>query len=128
MAFSLGALTAGSPGVDQLLQMRLVRIENRWRLVLGVALAATACSALLLGISARLLPVLGAEVLHAAAAVLMPAIAVVTLATCGHDKFGERLGRNVQSGSLGSAASAILLGLVASYHVRYFCSLPCCAW
>ena len=30
MAFSLGALTSGSPGVDQLLQMRLVRIENRW--------------------------------------------------------------------------------------------------
>ena len=29
MAFSLGALTSGSPGVDQLLQMRLVRIENR---------------------------------------------------------------------------------------------------
>ncbi len=57
-----------------------------------------------------------AEVIHAlASCVMTPAIAAVTLSLCGHDAFSERLGMNALYASLGSAAAAALLGLVAFY-------------
>jgi MFS family permease len=94
----------------------LVDAVHQKRIVLAAALAVTGVAALLFATDARVLPVLGAEVLHSlAATVLTPAIAAVTLSTCGHGAFGGRLGNNVKWASLGSAGSAILLGLVTSY-------------
>lgn len=46
---------------------------------------------------------------------MTPAIAAVTLLLFGHAAFSERLGMNALCASLGSAASAALLGLVASW-------------
>jgi len=57
----------------------------------------------------------GAEVAHGlASCVMTPAIAALTLSTCGHDSFSERLGQNTRYQSLGNAASAALLGVAAS--------------
>src|SRR6185503_10968865 len=61
--------------------------------------------------------VLTAQVLHSfASCLLTPAIAALTLTLCGHDAFSERLGINGRYASLGSAAAAALLGIVASYY------------
>jgi MFS family permease len=89
---------------------------HRKRLVLAAALAVTGFAALLLGKDAQLVPVLAAEIMHAAAAtVIMPAIAAVTLTVCRSGEFGERLGSNTKWASIGSAAAAILIEPLASY-------------
>ncbi len=55
------------------------------------------------------------QILHAvASAILVPAIASLTLAVCGHDEFSARLGVNARYGALGNAAAAGLLGVAAS--------------
>jgi MFS family permease len=57
----------------------------------------------------------GAEAGHAlASCVMTPAIAALTLALCGHDSFGTRLGLNARYAALGNATSAALLGLAAT--------------
>lgn len=113
IALSIGTIAAL---ICQVPGGALVDAVHQKRLVLTAALAVTGVAALLFGTDARLRPVMGAEVLHSVAAtVITPAIAAVTLSTCGHGAFGGRLGNNVKWASLGSAASAILLGLVTSY-------------
>jgi MFS family permease len=56
------------------------------------------------------------QILHAfASGILVPAIAVLTLALYGHDAFSTRLGVNARYASLGNAVAAGLLGVVASF-------------
>lgn len=82
----------------------------------------TALALLVLGVAAALLalpPTRGlvwtSQVLHAlASAVLIPAVAALTLTLCGHGTFGRRLGVNASYASIGSALAAALLGFVAS--------------
>ncbi len=81
-------------------------------------------------------PVLAAQVLQGvAAAVLMPAIAALTLMLSRQERLGERLGRNVRFAAIGSALAAGLMGLVGavfSYQAIYWfaalCALPCLAF
>ena len=78
-------------------------------------------------------PVYTAQLLQgAAAAVLTPAIAALTLALSRQEKLGERLGRNVRYAAVGSAVAAAIMGLVGawlSYRAIYWfaalCALPC---
>ena len=82
------------------------------RLLIGLALAMLAISALLLGLFPTLVPVMGAEMLHGlASAVLVPATAALTLALVGHENFGERVGINARYSSVGNALFAAVLGL-----------------
>lgn len=86
------------------------------RNVTAAALIALGFSALLLSLYPSRPGVWSAEIGHAlASSVMTPAIAALTLSLCGHAAFSERLGLNALFASLGSAASAALLGIVASY-------------
>jgi MFS family permease len=112
VALSVGTLAAL---VGQLPGGMLVDQLSFRRLPAAGALIALAASALLLCLMPTRPLVWGAEIAHAlASCVMTPAIAAVTLSVCGHDSFGERLGQNTRYASLGNAASAALLGLVAS--------------
>jgi MFS family permease len=112
VALSVGTLAAL---IGQLPGGMLVDQLSRRRLSAAGALIALAASALLLCLMPTRPLVWGAEIAHAlASCVMTPAIAAVTLSVCGHDSFGERLGQNTRYASLGNAASAALLGLVAS--------------
>jgi predicted MFS family arabinose efflux permease len=83
----------------------------------------TAAALVLLGLSALLLiawptryAVGASQILHAAASgILVPAVAALTLALCGHNAFSTQLGVNARYASLGNAAAAGLLGIVASF-------------
>ncbi|HET6182500.1 MAG TPA: MFS transporter [Acetobacteraceae bacterium] len=111
------ALSAGTIAglVFQLPAGALVDAVHRKRGVLSGALALTALSALGTAFTGAFVPVVAAQVLHvAAAAVMNPAIAAVTLSCTGHGAFSERLGSNTRWSSLGSAAAAVLLGLLAA--------------
>jgi MFS family permease len=112
VALSIGtfaALIAQLPGgmlVDQV---------HRKHVSAAGALVALGLSALMLCLAPTQPLVWSAQVAHAlASSVMTPAIAALTLTTCGHDSFGERLGQNTRYASLGNAASAALLGLAAS--------------
>ena len=92
------------------------------RLVTAAALAVTAVSALMLAAWPRPGPgfvaqIWSAQMIHAAAAsVLTPAVAALTLALCGHAGFSAQLGGNARWASLGSAAAAALLGAFATWQ------------
>jgi MFS family permease len=61
-------------------------------------------------------PVLVALAVQAAAATLLtPAIAAVSLAIAGHPGLGERLGRNARYGAIGSALGAVVMGISSSW-------------
>jgi predicted MFS family arabinose efflux permease len=113
LALSVGTLAAligqvpGGMLVDQIHAKRYAAVGAL--LVMGLA-AVGLCR------SSSVPSVWGAEVGHAlASCVMTPAIAALTLTVCGHDGFGERLGRNTRYAALGSAASAAVLGVAASY-------------
>ncbi len=89
------------------------------RLICAVSLGGVGFSALMLAFWPGLVPVWGAQILHAfGSAVLTPAIAALTLTLSGHGAFGERVGGNARYASLGNAGAAALLGVVAS-HMSY---------
>jgi MFS family permease len=82
----------------------------------GGALIVMGLSALLLSLHPSWIVVVSEEIGHSlASCVMTPAIAALTLSLCGHDSFSERLGLNALFASLGSAASAAVLGVVVSY-------------
>ncbi len=84
------------------------------RLLCALCLSALGVGALMVAFWPSLVSVWGAQVLHAfSAAVLTPGIAALTLSLSGHGGFGERLGNNSRYASLGNAAAAALLGVVA---------------
>jgi len=112
LALSIGTLAAL---IGQLPGGMLVDQIYRKRFAAGGALIALGGSALLLCLAPTEPVVWGAQVAHGlASCVMTPAIAALTLALCGHDKFSERLGQNTRYASLGNAASAALLGAAAS--------------
>ncbi len=90
-------------------------IGRKWLAVFG-ALIALAGAALLFAAPATLPTIWGAQILHAlASAVIVPAIAALTLAICGLDSFGARLGVNARWSSIGNASTGGAMGLVAYY-------------
>jgi MFS family permease len=112
LALSVGTIAAV---VSQVPAGALVDHVHHKRLVCALSLGAVGASALILVVWPGLVPVWGAQILHAfGSAVLTPAIAALTLTLCGHDGFGERLGGNARYASLGNAAAAALLGVAAT--------------
>ena len=92
-----------------------VDVTRHRRLVLGLAIAGAAAAALVIGALPYHVPVLLALLVHAmAGAVIVPAIAAVTVAMVGRRDLGERLGRNVRFASIGSGLGAAAMGLAAS--------------
>lgn len=113
LALSLGTLTAMA---GQVPAGAVVDATSHKRLVAGVALAAIAGSAALLALRADFWPVMASEVLHGvASAVLVPALAAISLALVGRGGLSHRLGRNGRYASLGNASAAALLGLLGAY-------------
>jgi MFS family permease len=85
------------------------------KLAAGALLAMAACA-----LALALAPVdgwiWGVEVVHSVAStVLTPAIAAITLATCGHATYSARLGINARYASLGNAIAAAAMGACAFY-------------
>ena len=89
----------------------LVDAARNKRRVAALAIVAIAASALGIAAWPVLLPIIGAEVLHAfASAALGPAIAAISLALVERSAFGERLGRNARYAAVGNALAAALMG------------------
>lgn len=107
---TLAALAAQLPGG------LLVDWMPSKRLAAGGAIVVITAGAVLIGALPRPGPVLVAQMLQgAAAAVLTPAIAAITLALARPEALGERLGRNVRYAAIGSTAAAALMGLVGAW-------------
>ncbi len=97
----------------------LVDYVHHKRLACAASLGAVGLSALILALRPGVAPVWSAQILHAfGSAVLTPAIAALTLTLSGHAAFGEGVGGNARYASLGNAAAAALLGVVA-YHLSH---------
>ena len=112
VALSLGTL---AQLIAQLPSGYLVDHIHHKRNLTIAALAVLAASAVLLSLPPSRTGVWSAEVLHAvASAVLVPAIAALTLSLCGQASFSQRLGVNARYAALGGAASAAFLGFAAS--------------
>ena len=112
-ALSLGtvaAMLAQIPGgaiVDRLRDKRVAAV---------VAALALVASAILFAAAPTKPAVMLAEVLHSLASCLLaPALAAISLALVGRDRFGERLGRNARFASVGSGIAAVVMGLCGSY-------------
>ncbi|HEY1362201.1 MAG TPA: MFS transporter [Xanthobacteraceae bacterium] len=94
----------------------LVDAARSERLVAGLAIAAIGVSALALGLWPTYPAVQAVAVVQAAAAsVIGPATAAISLGLVGHDGIGERLGRNARFASLGTGLGAAVMG--ASGHL-----------
>lgn len=97
----------------------LIDATPRKRVAAAVAIAAIMLSALLFGLRPDPLPVLIAEVLHGfASAMVVPAIAVISLTLVGGREIGERLGRNARWGAIGNGFAAATMGAVG-YTLSY---------
>jgi MFS family permease len=102
---SLVALAGQMPGGA------LVDAARSERFVAGLGITAIGASALALALWPIFPVVEAAAVLQAAAAcVLGPAIAAISLGLVGHARLGERVGRNARFASLGTGAAAIVMG------------------
>jgi MFS family permease len=113
LALSLGTLTAMAGQVPAGI---LVDATPHKRLAALLALVAIAGGAVLLALWPDTWPVMASEVLHGvASAVLVPAMAAISLAMVGRNALSGRLGRNGRYASLGNAAAAALLGLAGAY-------------
>ena len=111
------ALSAGTAAalVLQLPGGALVDAVHSKKLVLAVAMSVTGVTAVMTATMAQLVPIIGAQVLHAAAAVVItPAIAALTMTICGKAAFSAVLGSNTRWASLGSASAALLFGALGS--------------
>ncbi|MBO1074912.1 MFS transporter [Roseomonas marmotae] len=113
LALSVGTLTAM---VAQVPAGMLVDATRHKRMAALLALIAIAGSALLLALWPSTIPVMASEVLHGiASAVLVPALAAISLSMVGRAELSTRLGRNGRYASLGNAAAAAGLGLAGAY-------------
>jgi MFS family permease len=93
----------------------LVDAMRNKRLAAGLALAGICVSALLIGGSPLLLPVLLGQALHGlASCMLNPAIAALTLGLVARSAVAERLGRNAGFAAGGAAVGAALMGGIGS--------------
>ncbi len=115
-ALSLGAVASVA---SQLPAGVLVDHVLRKRLVCAGSLGMLGLSALVLAFWPGFASVWIAQILYAfGAAVLTPGIAALTLTLSGHSAFGERVGNNARYASLGNAAAAAFLGIIA-YHMSH---------
>lgn len=86
------------------------------RLAATIACVAIAACALLIGLWPVELSVWLAKVLHGfASAMLMPAIAALSLGLVGHAALGARLGRNARYAAAGSGVAAALMGVCGTF-------------
>lgn len=116
LALSVGTVASM---VSQVPGGALVDHIHHKRPACALSLGVVGSSALILAFFPGLVPVWGAQILHAfGSAVLTPAIAALTLTLTGHGAFGERVGGNARYASLGNAAAAAVLGFTA-YHLSY---------
>jgi len=130
LALSAGTIAAMACQVPAGMLVDWVRSKRN--MAAGAVLAIMAASALI-AVVPRPGPVYAAELLQgAAAAVLTPTIAALTLALARQEKLGERLGRNVRYAAIGSTVAAAIMGMVGawlSYQAIYWlaalCALPC---
>jgi MFS family permease len=91
------------------------RVDHK-RPITAIALGVVAVSALMIALAPTVSSVWVAQVLHAfGSAIIIPAIAALTLSLCGHDSFSERLGGNARYASLGAALAAGGLGLASTH-------------
>lgn len=96
-----------------------IDVMARKRTATAVALACVLASAVTIALLPTWWPMLGAEALHGiASAMLVPAVAAVTLRVVGRDAFGQRLARNTTSMALGNAAGAAVMGLAGAYVAK----------
>ena len=113
LALSLGTIVALA---GQIPGGVLVDAARNKRLAAGVGLLGVMAAALLLALWPAQLPVLMAEMIHAAAScVVSPAIAAISLHLVGHAALGERLGRNARFGSIGNGLAAAVMGTSGLY-------------
>jgi MFS family permease len=113
LALTLGTIVAL---ISQLPAGALVDAMRNKRSAVRMALLAVVVAALLLALQPTQLPVMVAQVLHAAAScVLTPAIAAISLELVGHAALGERLGRNARFASLGNGLAAAVMGAAGTY-------------
>lgn len=112
-ALSLGTVAAmlaqipGGAAVDRLRDKRVAA---------AVAALALAASAILFAAAPTRPVVMLAEVMHSLASCLLaPALAAISLALVGRERFGERLGRNARFASVGSGIAAVVMGLCGAY-------------
>lgn len=83
------------------------------RLLIGAALALLAASALIFAVWPAFWPAVVAEVLHGVSSgVIRPALAALALGLVGRRALSRRLGRNQLYNSLGTAATAALMGVL----------------
>jgi MFS family permease len=84
------------------------------RYAAGAALCGMGVAALTMAMHPTRMSIWAAEVIHSvASAMMIPALAAVTLTLSGHGSFSGRLGVNARYASLGAAGSAALLGYAA---------------
>ncbi len=112
------ALSIGT-GVALLAQLPAGILVDSWahtRALATTALLMLAGAAVIFAMPATLPSIWFAEILHAvASAVMIPVIAAMTLASCGHAAFSQRLGMNARYASIGNAVAGGMLGVVAYY-------------
>lgn len=112
-ALSIGTIAGmvsqvpGGAAVDALASKRLAALA---------ACVTVALSAVMLALWPDWLTVVAAEILHGfGSAMLVPAIAAMSLALVGREALGERLGRNARFAAMGSGVAAAVMGAVGSY-------------
>ena len=110
------SISSGAALLGQLPGGWLVDSVHHKRPLATLAITATGCAALLLGLLPRPASAYSAQAMNAlASCIITPSIAAITLRLCGHEAYGARLGVNARYASLGAAAAAGLLGICASY-------------
>lgn len=112
-ALSIGTLTAM---VSQIPAGLMLDALPQKRAAAAAAIVAIAACALMMGIWPERLPVMLAEILHGfASCVIGPAVAAISLALVGQQRFGARLGRNARWGAIGNGLAAALMGATGRY-------------
>lgn len=112
IGFALSLATA-SAMVAQIPGGALVDAAPHKRIVVAACVTAVALAALAIASFPSHIPVLAAQILQGmASAILIPAIAAITLVLSRHDALGERFGKNTSFAALGSMLAAAFIGAV----------------
>jgi MFS family permease len=115
---TLGTITSL---VSQLPAGLLVDAAHSKRLTASWALCCIIVAALLLAVFPNRIPVMLAQMLHGmASCIITPAIAAISLGMAGHERLGERLGRNARFASIGNGLAAAVMGAVGAYLAPHF--------
>nr|ATZ76306.1 DHA1 family drug:H(+) antiporter [uncultured Alphaproteobacteria bacterium] len=113
LALSVGTVTGM---VSQIPAGALIDAIPVKRVAAGIAIVAIGLAALGLGLRPQPLPVLLAEILQGAAAcMVMPAIAAMSLNRVGAGGAGVRLGRNASWAALGNGLASGVMGVIGYY-------------